>query len=169
LIAGAAPGFATALPPPPNSYANDPASQLLILTIKLEPGASYTVAAASGGGSDVHRNLYLYTGGACEIDGRSFAQKARVKVHASKDVKIVARDKIGVLVLQGRDLNEPCVQHGPFVGCTSSDIRQAFSDYQRTGFGGWPWPAVGVVHKRNEPRFALYPDGQKETRPRRAT
>ena len=105
------------------------------------------------------------------MDGRAFRDKARVKVKAEKDlcVKASGRDRVGILVLQGRDLDEPCVQHGPFVGCTSADIRQAFSDYQRTGFGGWPWPEVGVGHKRGEPRFALFPDGTRETRPRRET
>ena len=38
LIAGAAPGFSTpALPPPPDSYARDARSAMLVLTIKLEP------------------------------------------------------------------------------------------------------------------------------------
>ena len=40
---------------------------------------------------------------------------------------------------------------------------------RRTRFGGWPWPDVGVVHAREEQRFALFPDGTKETRPRRET
>ena len=104
----------------------------------------------------------------------SMAQKIvgrkRVKVDASADLRLEAGDApVGVLVLQGRDLEEPVMQHGPFVGCTSADIRKAFTDYQQTGFGGWPWPDVGVVHAREEQRFALFPDGTKETRPRRET
>ena len=52
---------------------------------------------------------------------------------------------------------------------TREDITKAFRDYQMTQFGSWPWPSDGVVHKRDDQRFALYPDGRKEVRPRRAT
>ena len=32
---------------------------------------------------------------------------------------------------------------------------QAFQDYQRTQFGGWPWPSDSVTHPRDQGRFAL--------------
>ena len=103
-------------------------------------------------------------------DLQPFAQLRTGQNCSSADLRLEAGDQpVGVLVLQGRDLEEPVMQHGPFVGCTSADIRKAFQDYQTTGFGGWPWPDVGVVHAREEQRFALFPDGTKETRPRRAT
>ena len=31
------------------------------------------------------------------------------------------------------------MQHGPFVMTSREEIMQAFSDYQRTEFGRWPW------------------------------
>jgi hypothetical protein len=39
---------------------------------------------------------------------------------------------------------------------------QAYADYRRTRFGGWPWPSEQPVHAREEPRFARYPDGTVE-------
>jgi len=69
------------------------------------------------------------------------------------------------LVLQGRDIGEPVVQHGPFVGNSREDISQAFRDYQRTGFGSWPWPSDALVHGRGRQRFAKYADGREEERP----
>jgi redox-sensitive bicupin YhaK (pirin superfamily) len=170
LIAGSAPGFEKqALAPPPDSYASDPNSSLLVMTIKLEPRKCYTITGATGSGK-IHRNLYFYADGSATVDGKKIVGRKRVKVDASADLRLEAGDEpVGVLVLQGRDLEEPVMQHGPFVGCTSADIRKAFSDYQTTGFGGWPWPDVGVVHAREEQRFALFPDGTKETRPRRET
>jgi hypothetical protein len=41
-------------------------------------------------------------------------------------------------------------------------IEQAFSDYRRTGFGGWPWPTDDPVHPRDAGRFAVHSDGHEE-------
>jgi hypothetical protein len=54
------------------------------------------------------------------------------------------------------------VQHGPFVMNTPEEVRRAFADYQRTGFGGWPWPDDAPVHAREAGRFAKHADGRKE-------
>ena len=38
-------------------------------------------------------------------------------------------------------------------------IEQAFADYQRTQFGGWPWPSADPNHGPDKGRFALHADG----------
>jgi hypothetical protein len=58
------------------------------------------------------------------------------------------------------------VQYGPFVMNTAAGIRGAIRDYQRTGFGGWPWPADDPVHDVAEGRFAKHADGRVERAPR---
>ncbi len=40
------------------------------------------------------------------------------------------------LLLSARPLNEPIVQHGPFVMNTAEEIRQTIADYQSGSFGG---------------------------------
>ena len=45
---------------------------------------------------------------------------------------------------------------------TEAEIQEAFSDYKRTQFGGWPWPDQEQVHDRNKGRFALHADGTEE-------
>jgi quercetin 2,3-dioxygenase len=64
------------------------------------------------------------------------------------------------LVLQGRPIGEPVVQHGPFVMNDREGIEQAFADYRETGFGGWLWPTDDPVHAREEGRFARDPAGR---------
>jgi hypothetical protein len=68
-----------------------------------------------------------------------------------------------LLLLQGKPIDEPVVQHGPFVMNTREEIKQAFDDYQKTGFGGWPWSRPDPVHAANQGRFAQYEDGRRET------
>jgi hypothetical protein len=52
--------------------------------------------------------------------------------------------------------------HGPFVMNTRAEIVQAFDDYQRTQFGGWPWSSRGPAHPREAGRFAVHADGRTE-------
>jgi hypothetical protein len=67
-----------------------------------------------------------------------------------------------ILLLQGRPIAEPVAQHGPFVMNTRAEIQRAVTDYQRTRFGGWPWPSDAPVHDRQEGRFAKHADGKVE-------
>ena len=42
------------------------------------------------------------------------------------------------------------------------EIREAVLAYQRTEFGGWPWPTDDPVHPTDQERFALHADGRVE-------
>ena len=58
--------------------------------------------------------------------------------------------------------------HAPAAGAlprqTLERIQQAFADYRRTGFGGWPWDRPDPVHGRDAGRFAQHADGRIESR-----
>ena len=98
------------------------------------------------------------------IADRALATHAGVAARApTPTVAIVAgAEEVELLLLQGRPIGEPVAQHGPFVMNTRAEIQQAFVDYQRTRFGGWPWPSDDPVHPRAEGRFARHADGKIE-------
>ena len=146
-------------PPPPSSWASREDSDVAIWSIRLQPGAQWTLPAAHPG---TNRNLYLFKGGA-KIADRAFKAKTGVQLRPDAAIEIVTGDReTELLLLQGKPIGEPVAQHGPFVMNTRAEIQQAFVDYQRTRFGGWPWPVDDPVHPRAEKRFARHADGRVE-------
>jgi len=162
-------GSTKPLPPPPESWAASPQSDVGIWLIDLAPGATLTLPPAKSGSN---RAVYYYEGAANEpllVSGTSVSVRHGAKVAAeASDVTLENRSKsqtLRVLLLQGRPIGDPVVQYGPFVMNTQEEITQAFQDYQSTQFGGWRWGDDAPVHDRKKGRFALHPDGRVETAP----
>lgn len=146
--------------PTPDSWAANPENEVAILTIKLDAGASWMIPEAS---ADANRTLYFYKGNGLQIEGETIPSYHSVTVNAGNDIKLQANtEDCFLLMLQGKPINEPVVQYGPFVMNTKTEIQEAFQDYQRTQFGGWPWPKHEQAHDRNKGRFAIYSDGTEE-------
>ncbi len=149
--------------PPPASWAARDDADVAIWTIRMAPGARWTLPAAAGDGT--RRSLYFFAGRSVAIDGRSIASHAALELRSDRDVAIVNGDEPAeFLLLQGRPIAEPVAQHGPFVMNSRAELQQAFADYQRTGFGGWPWSDQGPVHGAEARRFAKDAAGTVETR-----
>jgi hypothetical protein len=146
--------------PPPDSWAARAEAEVAIWTIKVEPGAEWTLPRAPEG---VGRVLYFFRGGSMKIADREVKVGSAAQLQPDAVVKLVNGDQASeLLLLQGRPIGEPIAQQGPFVMNTPAEIRQAYLDYQQTRFGGWPFPSDGPVHAREEGRFARYPDGRVE-------
>ncbi|MBN1208764.1 MAG: pirin family protein [Myxococcaceae bacterium] len=153
-------GELNALPPPPSSWAARADTDVAIWTIKLSPGARWTLPAAGRG---TNRMLYFFRGAGLRVGERAIPSAHAVELRPEVAVPLEGGpDEAELLLLQGRPLQEPVVQHGPFVMNTREEILQAFADYQRTQFGGWPWPSEAPVHPREEGRFARHADGRIE-------
>lgn len=148
------------LAPPPNSWAAGADSDVAIWTLKLAPGARFTLPAARAG---THRTLYYFAGSGLRVAEVPVASKHLVELEPDRAVELIAGESgAELLLLQGRPIAEPVVQYGPFVMNTRAEIQQAFDDYQRTQFGGWPWPSQDPVHPRGEGRFAKHADGRHD-------
>lgn len=150
-------GGRTPPPPPPNSWAARPEADVAIWCSRLEPSARLTLPPATQ--PRARRTLYVYSKSEFVVDNHRYRGPLGLVVDASKVVTLVATDTaVECLLLQGCPIGEPVAQYGPFVMNDREQLQQAFVDYQRTGFGGWPWASDDPVHA-NEPRFARQPDG----------
>lgn len=144
--------------PPPDSWAAAAQNQIVIWTIKMEPGATWKLPAVDPGNN---RRLFYFRGNGVTMAGRDVAAGNAITLAAGGDIDLVNQsEESEFLLLQGQPIGEPVAQYGPFVMNTPDELRQAFEDYQRTGFGGWPWPSHGPAHPREATRFARYPDGR---------
>jgi len=155
-------GSTKAPQPAPDSWAADEKNEVAIFTIKMEPGAEWKLPTAS---ADVNRSLYFYEGNSIHVADQELRQPKVVELVANSETVIKNGDSSScLLLLQGKPINEPVAQYGPFVMNSQAEIQQAFTEYQQTQFGGWPWPTYEHVHPREKGRFAKYPDGREEVK-----
>jgi quercetin 2,3-dioxygenase len=150
-----------ALPPPPHSWAADRANHVVAWVVDLAPHAEWTLPASVSG---LNRALYFFEGSDAQFGQMNVNVMHSMRLQSDKALVITNGNKAArLLLLQGRPIGEPVAQHGPFVMNTREELMQAFNDYQKDHFGGWPWPRHDQVHDKRE-RFARLTDGS-DTRP----
>lgn len=151
-----------ALDPPPDSWAADKNNHLGVWNILMDENSTIKIPSAPAG---VNRTLYFYLGENINIEGKEIKSYHAIEVEANKEISIQNGGKrSGILLLQGKPIGETVMQYGPFVMNSKEEIQQAFEDYQKTRFGGWPWPKLDQVHASTEGRFAIHADGKKEVK-----
>lgn len=163
VIAGTL-GKTEPLQPPPHSWAAQRDHQVAIWLINIDGGGQWTLPSAS---ADVSRCLYFYQGDSA-VFGTS-ALEANHGLNLAPEVPLTiknpGKNRASFVVLQGKPIQEPMVQHGPFVMNTKAEINAAIDDFRKTKFGGWPWPRHDMVHGLGGKRFALFPNGKREEPP----
>jgi hypothetical protein len=153
------------LPPPKESWAASPESDVAVWLIELAPTARYKFPAAK---SDSNRTLYYHEGGAREplfVNGVAVPCEHGVRVFAEAELMLetrTAQQVQRVLLLQGRPIGEPIAQYGEFVMNTKEEVSTAYEEFALTEFGPWKWSGDAPVHDRQKDRFAQYPDGRIE-------
>lgn len=148
--------------PPPSSWAANPTNHVAIWNIKMDAGTKYTLPKVS---KEVNRTIYFYKGDALKIDGETLKEYHSADVVSDKNLTLESGETpCDILILQGKPIGEPVVQHGPFVMNTKEEIQQTFQEYQQTQFGGWPWERLDHTHPRDKGRFAKHADGKIEVK-----
>ncbi len=132
VIAGASHGVAGAV--------SRPHTEPLCLDITLPAGTSLDTEVPPGHNAF----LYCFGGGSVQVGGTGTGEGApldseRMAILANQPsadgvrlhAPVTAAAPVRVLLVAGRPLHEPFVQHGPFVMNTVQEIHQAVADYQR--------------------------------------
>jgi redox-sensitive bicupin YhaK (pirin superfamily) len=91
--------------------------------------------------------------GQVEVAGLSFGPKQTIVLTKEQPtVKVKAEKASRFIFISGQPLNEPVVQHGPFVMNTREQIAQAYDDYQkgRNGFEGAPQWKSDLFHGKKK-------------------
>ena len=150
----------TALKPNPDSWAANSNNSVGVYTVKMEAGANWILPKTN---SDANRSVFFYKGDTIKLEGKSIPANHVLELEASENIVIQNGNEAAYfLILEGKPIGEPVVQHGPFVMNTQEEIREAMSDYGKTQFGGWPWSEKEVIHSRDKGRFALHSNGKEE-------
>jgi len=158
VIAGTFNGV-KAITPPQYSWAHDEQNEVAVWLITLQPGASIEIPKSS---QILNRSLFHFRGGNIKVADQNASAMTGFELDATMSCEIEAESKAEILIIQGRPINEPVSQHGPFVMNSDEEIVKALSDYRKTQFGGWPWDRRDVVHGSDPQRFGKHPNGQKD-------
>lgn len=158
LIAGELNGQ-KALSPNPDSWAADSKNEVQIWTIKLNPNAKFSIKAVK---DNITRTLYFYDGkNEIDINDTKVNAKRLIHLDSTADVHVQNSSEVAYLFfLQGKPINEPLVQHGPFIANSKEEIQEAMQEYRKTQYGGWPYDTNEPVHDKNSGRFAKFADGK---------
>ncbi len=152
----------TSLEPNNASWAKNPNHHVGIFLVHLEPHASLSLPPVS---KSLNRNLYFYQGDTIDIEGITVESYHRVKLAGDQEIVVTNGSVDGyILILEGEPIQEEVAQHGPFVMNTRLELLEAFEEYQRSQFGGWPWGRPDPVNDRDARRFACYANGTIEKR-----
>lgn len=150
------------LEPSPNSWARDDKNHVSIGVISMEPGAVFEIPKVS---PTLNRTIFFFSGNTLSIDDTVVNVYNSVKLAGDEIIEIKNGSKEScLLLLEGEPIGEPVASHGPFVMNSEEEIMEAYEDYRRTGFGGWPWDRDDFIHPREKGRFSKYPDGTIEYR-----
>lgn len=117
------------------------------LDFKLEPNSSFIQPIPS----DWNAFVYILEGQGVFGDEKNEVQGMAhhtllLSQGASLRFANKSKSRLHFVLLAGKPLNEPIVQHGPFVMNTKEEIEQAFKDYRygRNGFENAPTWNSGV-------------------------
>lgn len=109
----------------------DNITQVIFLDVLVEPDRPFHYVLPEGNTSF----LYIFEGNG-QINGKTVATHTLVTLNGANTAPVFTAGRQGarLILISGRPIREPIVQHGPFVMNTREEIDQAMQDYQSNRF-----------------------------------
>lgn len=109
----------------------DNITQVIFLDVLVEPDRPFHYVLPEGNTSF----LYIFEGDG-QINGKTVATHTLVTLDGASTAPVFTAGRQGarLILISGRPIREPIVQHGPFVMNTREEIDQAMQDYQSNNF-----------------------------------
>lgn len=109
----------------------DDITQVSYFDVQLKPGKPFTHALPI----EHHSFLYVFEGDG-KLNGQNVATRTFVALSADDHHPEFTAGEQGArfILVSGKPINEPIVQHGPFVMNTREEIDQAMQDFQSNNF-----------------------------------
>lgn len=146
--------------PPIDSWANNPENDVAVWIITLEPNTKWQLPAAQ---PTSNRALYFYNGSGLQVEHQNIPDYNKIELKPHVPISLQSgKTTASILLLQGKPIHEPIAQYGPFVMNTQRELMETIDDYNRTRFGGWPWPSNEPIHNTGTERFSKNKLGEIE-------
>lgn len=149
-----------------NSWAANPESHMGIALIEMDANTEFKLENVS---PTMNRFLYYYEGKSpVSIEGTELGEGYTADLWGNQEIVVKSGNRSAkFLLLEGEPINEPVAAYGPFVMNTRDELQEAFDEFRRTEFGGWPWgeKESDIIIDRNAGRFASYQFGKVMDKP----
>ena len=149
-----------------NSWAKDKNHHVGIALVEMDPGTKFVLPAVA---ASMNRFVFFYDGtSTISIEENNMQQRQLADLAGDEEITITNGDqKAKILILEGEPIGEPVAAYGPFVMNTQQELQEAFEEYRRTEFGGWPWgdKETDIVNPKDTGRFASYNHGEEIDKP----
>ncbi|HAN76901.1 MAG TPA: pirin, partial [Bacteroidales bacterium] len=99
--------------PAPDSWAFDPENEVNIWLVKMQPNAVWKIPASA---KATNRAVYFYHGSSIKVAGTEVKNYHKVQLNWAKEIIVENADETAyILFMQGKPIDQPVVQYGPFV------------------------------------------------------
>jgi len=154
--------FATAAQRPADtSYGFDEDHYINVWDGHLKKGEEITIPKFP---EDVKVQLYVADGLLAAADYEVVSDSLLVYT-SDTELVFTAREDTEFMVFTGKAIDEEVFAYGPFVMNTREEVIQAYRDFEKNQFGGWPWSSSAPVIPSDKGRFSVHDKGSKITYP----
>lgn len=149
-----------------NSWAANPENHMGIALIEMDANTEFKLENVS---PTMSRFLYYYEGNSpVNLEGKEFEEGYTADLWGNQEIVVKSGNTPAkFLLLEGEPIKEPIAAYGPFVMNTRDELQEAFDDFRKTEFGGWPWgeKESDIIIDKNAGRFASYQFGKVIDKP----